>query len=108
MPPGTESNVRASPPAAGRSHSLDSASSSLTVGSVRPDTKTSEPSGRNAGLDSPLSEKVKRRASVAAFVGTSQSEVTNRVESALSVWTVSTTRPPSGERTNPLTRGIRL
>ncbi|MFS8479140.1 MAG: hypothetical protein FWJ93_09345 [Micromonosporaceae bacterium] len=56
-PPGVRATTRASP-TGGSSH--NAVSSSSLPGSGRPDTNSSDPSGRNAGWLSPFSDQVSR------------------------------------------------
>ena len=60
----------------------------------------------NAALASPLALRVSRRAGFSPVGSTSHSAVTNFVVLASSVATLVTSRDPSGDSTNPLTRGM--
>ena len=62
-------------PAGGSTQSAASSSSPSASGSGRAETNSSEPSGRNAGADSPFSDRVSRTGSPPSS-GTSQSAET--------------------------------
>jgi hypothetical protein len=71
----------------------------------RPDTNSSEPSRWNTGPFSPLSDRVSRRAWVAPDGSISHKALTNLLPSLFSADTAATSRRPSADRVNPVTRG---
>ncbi len=74
-PPGRWATVRASPPAAGRSHSAAGASSSLSSPGRTEENRRS-PDGVNAAPDSPFAPRVRRRAGRRPVGSTSHNAVT--------------------------------
>src|SRR5262245_60442611 len=99
-PPGYRASGRASRPA-GSDHSAASSSSP----SAREDTNSSEPSGRNAGDDSPFADQVSRTASRRPAGSTSHREATYFALFASGWSTAATRREPSGLSARPVTRG---
>ena len=80
-PPAARASTRGSP-AGGSTHSAASSSSPSPSGSGRAEVNSSEPSGRNAGADSPFSDRVSRTGSPPSS-GTSQSADTYRAPFAI-------------------------
>ncbi|MNW50451.1 hypothetical protein D3C74_279040 [compost metagenome] len=108
-PAGAEATMRASPPAAGRSHRAEVGSPSVDAEaslSGRADVKSRSPSAVKAAPDSPLVLRVRRRAGASPVGSTSHSAETYAVRFASSVDTLVTSRRPSGDITRPPVRGI--
>jgi hypothetical protein len=109
IPAGLAATGRASPPPAGSSHSRATSSSGsasgAASGSSRVEVNSSDPSGRKAALASPGAERVSRRGAAWPAGSSSHRALVSFLPSGPGVATEVTSRPPSGDRTRPATRG---